>query len=179
MSNSNNNEKEQFEHQPEGTFSIEHAIEYAENFLVSQPVLNQPVTPSDRQIRERLEIEYNRIREEIELNQRIQRLQENILRGEQFLAQFDEPYDIATINLQWNRRAATIAATTVEPKNVLRPLETHSNGCTICLDSQAMSLCETSECHHEFHLKCISEWLASNKSCPVCRKPLKETILID
>ena len=99
------------------------------------------------------------------------------------MAQFDEPHDIATINLQWNRRAVTIAltiaATTVESKNVLRPLETHLNGCTICFDSQAISLCETSECHHEFYLKCISEWLASNKSCPVCRMPLKETILID
>ena len=176
MSNSNNNVKEQFEdYQPEGnhpeeTFSIEHAIEYAENFF-----LNQPARPLIRQIREQLEIEYYRIRGEIELNQRIQPFQENISSGEQFLEQFDEPYDIAIINLQWNRRVAT----TVEPKNVLRRLEKHSNGCTICLVSQAMSLCETSECHHEFHLKCISQWLALNSSCPMCRKPLEETILID
>jgi len=85
---------------------------------VSQLVLNRSVRPLSRQIREQLEIEYNRIREEIELNKRIRPLQENFLRGEQFLAQFDEPYDIATINLQWNRRTAT----TDESKNVLRPL---------------------------------------------------------
>lgn len=47
--------------------------------------------------------------------------------------------------------------------------------CCICLEKNE-NLWVTSECAHSFHVKCISEWMKRNPSCPVCRATLIQTV---
>lgn len=48
--------------------------------------------------------------------------------------------------------------------------------CSICFDGFDDSLHPTLlNCGHAFHQKCIDPWLASNPSCPNCRKPIVQT----
>lgn len=46
--------------------------------------------------------------------------------------------------------------------------------CAICLGSfhhgDLVGLSCNSQCHHQFHQVCISEWLAKKDECPCCRK---------
>ncbi|KAJ3624474.1 hypothetical protein MTP99_018090 [Tenebrio molitor] len=42
--------------------------------------------------------------------------------------------------------------------------------CSICHDS-LKNYCEISPCQHPFHKKCIIQWQAYNKTCPICRSP--------
>jgi hypothetical protein len=47
--------------------------------------------------------------------------------------------------------------------------------CPICLDQmdpRAEPVCRA-ECHHCFHSRCISVWLESKGTCPLCRIPLR------
>jgi len=43
--------------------------------------------------------------------------------------------------------------------------------CCICLDKTYQPWI-TMPCAHSFHYTCISEWVARNPSCPVCRMPI-------
>lgn len=45
-----------------------------------------------------------------------------------------------------------------------------SQECPICLEPDGYM--ETEVCGHSFHPKCISSWIRSNPSCPVCRSPI-------
>ena len=59
-------------------------------------------------------------------------------------------------------------------KNLLLPInieDIKENECSICLeeynrDKDIIKL----NCNHEYHRKCIKEWLKINKNCPQCRK---------
>ena len=31
-------------------------------------------------------------------------------------------------------------------------------------------------CNHEFHSQCISQWLQTHNSCPICRSPRPQTV---
>jgi hypothetical protein len=42
------------------------------------------------------------------------------------------------------------------------------NNCSICL-SDLNNNYETMSCKHNFHKKCITEWLNTNSTCPICR----------
>jgi hypothetical protein len=45
--------------------------------------------------------------------------------------------------------------------------------CAICCDTIVNSVSTTIlSCNHAFHIKCISEWIIINPSCPCCRKCL-------
>jgi hypothetical protein len=44
------------------------------------------------------------------------------------------------------------------------------NDCTICLDSLEKGKIADLKCKHEFHNKCISEWICKENSCPICRR---------
>ncbi|MBG02262.1 MAG: hypothetical protein CL470_08335 [Acidimicrobiaceae bacterium] len=45
--------------------------------------------------------------------------------------------------------------------------------CSICLeDFQQKEKIIILECYHYYHSKCITEWLESNNSCPLCRDQL-------
>lgn len=42
--------------------------------------------------------------------------------------------------------------------------------CPICLEEQFESEIWTNlRCKHQFHYKCITEWLTNNRTCPTCR----------
>jgi hypothetical protein len=44
--------------------------------------------------------------------------------------------------------------------------------CSICHNdiSRLARVCYCNECGHNFHLKCVDEWLRSKKTCPLCCK---------
>lgn len=47
---------------------------------------------------------------------------------------------------------------------------TTSNPCGICRDELAGTMRTILPCDHTFHSECITEWLAREPSCPLCRK---------
>ena len=46
--------------------------------------------------------------------------------------------------------------------------------CVVCLkDFDGYDFnCKKLKCGHNFHMKCIDEWLTHSKSCPICRKEI-------
>lgn len=51
-----------------------------------------------------------------------------------------------------------------------------SNDCSICLNeivAKSTGFVQMS-CTHTFHLKCISKWLSTNNTCPMCRHVTNE-----
>jgi hypothetical protein len=40
--------------------------------------------------------------------------------------------------------------------------------CSVCLDNENCVDCKTS-CSHNFHARCLSQWVKKNNSCPMCR----------
>lgn len=69
---------------------------------------------------------------------------------------------------------------TIDPdeyQNVINQLKTSlttkRSNCPICMESlNKKTKIYNLECKHEFHMKCLSEWLKHNISCPVCREKL-------
>ncbi|KAF8081782.1 hypothetical protein N665_0867s0004 [Sinapis alba] len=59
--------------------------------------------------------------------------------------------------------------TDIEETNRLPNSEEENNTCTVCFRnySNGTYLC-TISCGHTFHFQCISQWLRTNISCPVC-----------
>ncbi len=47
-----------------------------------------------------------------------------------------------------------------------------NESCSICLSPINKSY-ETMLCKHNFHKKCIDEWLKNNTTCPICRREIK------
>lgn len=45
------------------------------------------------------------------------------------------------------------------------------NECSICLEINYNKITKT-DCEHEFHEKCLLEWMKISKTCPICRKNL-------
>jgi hypothetical protein len=47
--------------------------------------------------------------------------------------------------------------------------------CAICLDSIDLSskYAQPLPCCHTFHCTCMNQWLQQNRSCPLCRYPVK------
>ena len=41
--------------------------------------------------------------------------------------------------------------------------------CCICMDSDNTNPWSMLPCGHKFHCQCISQWLHSNQTCPICR----------
>ncbi|GFY40699.1 e3 ubiquitin-protein ligase ATL15 [Trichonephila inaurata madagascariensis] len=44
--------------------------------------------------------------------------------------------------------------------------------CSVCLDTTRRRKMKTLSCKHQFHKKCIDEWLQTQWICPLCRHPL-------
>ncbi|KAG2376258.1 uncharacterized protein HKW66_Vig0155880 [Vigna angularis] len=46
--------------------------------------------------------------------------------------------------------------------------------CCICLDEFDLNVeCYTLPCRHFFHQNCITRWLQTHQTCPMCRQPLR------
>lgn len=43
------------------------------------------------------------------------------------------------------------------------------NFCSICFESISLIAKHETECHHFFHIACISNWIKTDASCPICR----------
>ena len=43
--------------------------------------------------------------------------------------------------------------------------------CSICLDTIKNDGCSVADCEHTFHRRCLKQWTAQNRSCPMCRGP--------
>jgi hypothetical protein len=41
--------------------------------------------------------------------------------------------------------------------------------CIICLDIDNANSWTILQCSHKFHSQCISIWLRTNQTCPICR----------
>jgi len=46
--------------------------------------------------------------------------------------------------------------------------------CSICFSYYAPSQIVSLQCGHQFHQKCINDWLERNRSCPVCRAVVED-----
>jgi len=54
--------------------------------------------------------------------------------------------------------------------NMYNVLETNNIICPICLDEKKNGeQWSKLHCNHEFHYKCITDWLYKNRTCPTCR----------
>ena len=51
---------------------------------------------------------------------------------------------------------------------------TSLNECSICMEINYNQVIIT-DCNHEFHKKCLFEWIKNSPTCPICRKQLAET----
>jgi hypothetical protein len=48
---------------------------------------------------------------------------------------------------------------------------TKADSCSICMEEfKSGSMYKQLPCKHEYHAECISEWLRSQKKCPICQK---------
>lgn len=71
----------------------------------------------------------------------------------------------------------------------LRSIEFHldtshgdeQNQCSICLEDfkQNEVIVTTPVCHHNFHKKCLQEWLNSHFNCPFCRSDIRLNLEIE
>jgi len=48
-------------------------------------------------------------------------------------------------------------------------INTQNEECCICMDIGNNSEWSILQCGHKFHGQCISQWLRSNQTCPICR----------
>ena len=55
------------------------------------------------------------------------------------------------------------------------PAEVHvpSHVCAVCLDMDTPVDMKLNPCKHEFHAACITQWVAQNFSCPLCRQTIQ------
>lgn len=53
-------------------------------------------------------------------------------------------------------------------ENIL-PINNQNEECCICLDSENTNQWSMLHCGHKFHGQCISTWLRTNQTCPICR----------
>ena len=51
---------------------------------------------------------------------------------------------------------------------------TSLNECSICMEINYNQVIIT-DCNHEFHKKCLFEWMKNSPTCPICRKQLEGT----
>ena len=51
---------------------------------------------------------------------------------------------------------------------------TSLNECSICMEINYNQVIIT-DCNHEFHEKCLFEWMKNSPTCPICRKQLAGT----
>ena len=51
---------------------------------------------------------------------------------------------------------------------------TSLNECSICMEINYNQVIIT-DCNHEFHKKCLFEWMKNSPTCPICRKQLVGT----
>ena len=49
---------------------------------------------------------------------------------------------------------------------------TSLNECSICMEINYNQVIIT-DCNHEFHKKCLFEWMKNSPTCPICRKQLE------
>ena len=47
--------------------------------------------------------------------------------------------------------------------------------CPICMNNIDQNSLITTPCGHKFHRVCLSEWKATNNTCPICRKSLEQS----
>jgi len=60
----------------------------------------------------------------------------------------------------------------------IKDLENESNlTCTICLEKINEIKIRKLDCNHNFHIKCLDEWLKINNSCPICRDSILNPIV--
>lgn len=59
-------------------------------------------------------------------------------------------------------------------------LHTPATDCPICLGDfvEGEDVRFFPRCNHGFHVKCIDKWLVLHSSCPTCRQPLLEHVII-
>lgn len=59
------------------------------------------------------------------------------------------------------------------PKHLIDTLpviEVNEGSCSICIENyQEKTQCITLPCQHYFHRKCITQWLLTQSTCPICR----------
>ena len=51
--------------------------------------------------------------------------------------------------------------------------------CSICYDEIRAKQCVKSPCGHEFHNKCLTQWVFTHSSCPICRYKLADENTIE
>ncbi|KAL3277143.1 hypothetical protein HHI36_012497 [Cryptolaemus montrouzieri] len=56
-----------------------------------------------------------------------------------------------------------------ERKNCMKRKD---DNCAICLDSLLKGVVIGTICDHQFHYKCLTNWLGEMKVCPICRSPI-------
>ena len=49
----------------------------------------------------------------------------------------------------------------------------NNNTCIICFDAISHNDKHFLHCGHQFHCKCIKQWLAQSHDCPICKSPAK------
>jgi len=55
----------------------------------------------------------------------------------------------------------------IQQQTISLPIQNEE--CCICMDNDNNSEWSMLPCAHKFHRKCISQWLRSNQTCPICR----------
>ena len=59
---------------------------------------------------------------------------------------------------------------TVAPVLDIKPTETETETCAICLDEMT-GKCRTLPCGHTFHASCVDSWVMRANRCPTCNAP--------
>jgi hypothetical protein len=57
----------------------------------------------------------------------------------------------------------------ISSPNLIFVINIQNEECCICMDSDNTNPWSMLPCGHKFHCQCISQWLHSNQTCPICR----------
>lgn len=81
-------------------------------------------------------------------------------------------FGIFSIFILWIIFFNPISSRQLEPVSLLIPITLNNNQteeCCICLDTDNNLAWSILPCGHKFHWQCVSIWINSNQTCPVCR----------
>jgi hypothetical protein len=50
--------------------------------------------------------------------------------------------------------------------------------CCICLQDLKEDICQSKQCKHRFHFKCIEQWSSQSLFCPLCKQSFQEPTIV-
>jgi hypothetical protein len=85
-------------------------------------------------------------------------------------------YCYDSLFIQQNQSLAVINKNITLPIQIL-VIDNKNEECSICLDNDSTKTWTILPCCHKFHASCVSTWLLTHQTCPICRSNIISNLL--